>query len=112
MITTKRNQQAQKRHITHHYVINNKNETSTLTLASVLCICSPDNLMNKVSLLFLGVQGKRNYFSGSISLLEIFLWAHGSYPSLSNPFLNMYEYPLGPQPHFQKVAADRTSPFR
>ena len=31
MITTKQNQQAQKRHITHHYVINNKNETSTLT---------------------------------------------------------------------------------
>ena len=31
MITTKRNQQAQKRHITHQYLNNNKNETSTLT---------------------------------------------------------------------------------
>ena len=31
MITTKRNWQEQKRHITHHYIINNKNKTRTLT---------------------------------------------------------------------------------
>ena len=34
MATTKQNQQEQKQHITHHYIINNKSKISTLIILS------------------------------------------------------------------------------
>ena len=45
--------------------------------------------------IFLGVQGKNNYFLGSISMAELIFWADGSYPSVSTPIPNIYEYPMG-----------------
>ena len=45
----------------------------------------PTYLWNRVSLLFLGVQGKKKLFFGSNSMLEIIFWAVGSLPQPEHP---------------------------
>ena len=55
---------------------------------------SRSSMEQSLFVIFLGVQGKKNYFWVNFCARNYFL-VDGSHPSLSNPILNVYQYPPG-----------------